>query len=98
VRPARPPGRHGRPRRDTRDLRGRAPAHPPRTQPGGRRQARRRHPLVGALHGRLGSLDRQQPGSRQQGRGARRSTRSRSARSPRRARRRSTKWSATASG
>ena len=44
------PGWHGRPRRDDRDLRRRAPAHPPRQEPGGGREARRADQVVGVVH------------------------------------------------
>ena len=50
------------------DLRRRAAPPAPRRQPGGRREAHRAHPLVGALHRDQRRLDGQQPLARQQGR------------------------------
>ena len=60
--------RHGDPFRDAGDLRRRAPAHPARQEPRGRREARRAHPLVGGLHQAQPRRDEQQSLARQQGR------------------------------
>ena len=84
-----PPGRHGDPVGDAGDLRRRAPAHPPRRNPGGRREADRAHQMVGRLHGAQWRRDEQQSLARQQARaGSPRSSKSRSALRPRAARRR----------
>ena len=69
-RPAGPQRRHGDPVRDARDLRCRAPAHPPRGQPRHRRQAGRADPLVGGILRAQRRRDEQQPVARQQGRRA----------------------------
>ena len=57
----RAPGRHGRSRRDDRDLRRRASADPPRRSREVGAEAGRPDPLVGMVHGDLRRLDRQQP-------------------------------------
>ena len=62
--------RHGHPLRNARDLRRRTPAHPPREEPGSRREAHRDHPLVGGLHRPQQDGDEQQPLARQQARRA----------------------------
>ena len=67
-RPARRPGRHEHPRRNARDLRGRAPADPPGRQPRGRREAGRADQVVGVVHRHLRRRDQQQSLARQQGR------------------------------
>ena len=55
------------PRRDDRDLRRRAPAHPPGRQPRGRREAGRADQVVGVVHRHLRRRDQQQPVAGQQG-------------------------------
>ena len=67
-RPARRAGRDGVPRRDDRDLRRRAPAHPPRGLARGRREAGRADQVVGVVHRDLRRRDQQQPVAGQQGR------------------------------
>lgn len=59
--------RLGRSFRNAGDLRGRTPPHPTRGEPRRGREARRAHPLVGAVHGAHGERDEQQSVSRQQG-------------------------------
>ena len=63
---ARAPRRHGGAVGDAGDLRRRAPAHPARAQPRGRREAGRHHPLVAGLLRQERRLDGQQPQPRQQ--------------------------------
>ncbi len=65
-RPAHRARRHGRPRRNDRDLRGRAPVDAPRGVARGRRETRRSDQVVGVVLGPFRCRDQQQPFAWQQ--------------------------------